>query len=177
MERVIAYVDGYNLYYGLRSKGWKRFYWLNIQSLVSQFLKPHQNLVMTKYFTTVIKQPEAKRRRQSRIPGCAPNTFRLSNLLWSISRRDNYLPAMRPYLHNLSREDDRRKHLGRADGGRFSGQIRYSLFGLRRQRPRRACDNSSEIVQAQARGGGLSARQSILCLAEGGQGRVAYRSS
>ena len=65
MERVIAYVDGYNLYYGLRLKGWKRFYWLNIQSLVSQFLKPHQNLVMTKYFTTVIKQPEAKRRRQA----------------------------------------------------------------------------------------------------------------
>jgi hypothetical protein len=65
MERVIAYVDGHNLYYGLRSKGWKRFYWLNIQSLASQFLKPHQNLVMTKYFTTVIKQPEAKRRRQA----------------------------------------------------------------------------------------------------------------
>lgn len=29
MERVIAYVDGYNLYYGLRAKGWKRYYWLN----------------------------------------------------------------------------------------------------------------------------------------------------
>ena len=32
MDRVIVYVDGFNLYYGLRSKGWKRFYWLDIQS-------------------------------------------------------------------------------------------------------------------------------------------------
>lgn len=65
MEHVIAYIDGYNLYYGLRSRGWKRFYWLNIQALASQFLKSHQTLVMTKYFTTVVKQPEDKRRRQA----------------------------------------------------------------------------------------------------------------
>ena len=65
MERVITYIDGYNLYYGLRSKGWKRFYWLNIQALARQFLKPNQTLVMTKYFTTVVKQPEDKRRRQT----------------------------------------------------------------------------------------------------------------
>lgn len=64
MERVVAYIDGYNLYYSLRSKGWKRFYWLNIQALASQFLKQSQTLVMTKYFTTVVKQPEDKRRRQ-----------------------------------------------------------------------------------------------------------------
>ncbi|MDP1715172.1 MAG: NYN domain-containing protein [Anaerolineales bacterium] len=65
MERVITYIDGYNLYYGLRSKGWKRFYWLNVQALAKQFLKPNQTLVMTRYFTTVVKQPEDKRRRQA----------------------------------------------------------------------------------------------------------------
>ncbi len=40
MERVIAYVDGYNLYYGLKDEKMQRFYWLNIQKLVQQFLKP-----------------------------------------------------------------------------------------------------------------------------------------
>jgi len=65
MERVIAYVDGYNLYYGLRSKGWKRFNWLNIQTLAQQFIKPNQSLVRTKYFTTIIKKPEDRRRRQA----------------------------------------------------------------------------------------------------------------
>ena len=64
MERVFIYVDGYNLYYGLRSKGWKRFYWLNIQILASQFLRANQKLVFTKYFTTVVKRPEEKRLRQ-----------------------------------------------------------------------------------------------------------------
>jgi len=65
MERVIAYVDGYNLYHGLRAKGWKRFYWLNIETLAEQLLRPHQTLTTTKYFTTIIKQPDDKRKRQA----------------------------------------------------------------------------------------------------------------
>ena len=65
MQRVIAYVDGYNLYHGLRAKGWQRFYWLNIPALAQQLLKPHQTLVVTKYFTTIVKRPEDKRRRQA----------------------------------------------------------------------------------------------------------------
>ena len=32
-RRVMVYVDGLNLYYGLRSKGWRRFYWLDMQAL------------------------------------------------------------------------------------------------------------------------------------------------
>jgi len=65
MQRVVAYVDGYNLYYGLRDRGWKRFYWLNVQSMVQNLLKPNQALVSTKYFTTVIKRPPDKRKRQA----------------------------------------------------------------------------------------------------------------
>lgn len=65
MERVIAYVDGYNLYYSLREKRWKRFYWLNIQAMVGFLLRPDQMLVTTKYFTTIVKQPEKRRRRQA----------------------------------------------------------------------------------------------------------------
>jgi uncharacterized LabA/DUF88 family protein len=65
MERVIAYVDGYNLYYGLREKRWKRLYWLNIQMMARNLLKPSQTLVVTKYFTTIVKHPEERRRRQA----------------------------------------------------------------------------------------------------------------
>jgi len=65
MNRVIAYVDGFNLYFGLRDKGWRRFYWLNIQLLVQNLLKFNQKLIMTKYFTArVIGSPE-KQKRQS----------------------------------------------------------------------------------------------------------------
>lgn len=64
MDRVIAYIDGYNLYYGLREQRWKRFYWVNLPRLAEQFLKPSQTLVETKYFTTIVKFPDDKRRRQ-----------------------------------------------------------------------------------------------------------------
>lgn len=64
MTRVVAYIDGYNLYYGLRDEQLKRFYWLNLQKLSQQFLKPGQMLVETKYFTTIVKFPDDKRRRQ-----------------------------------------------------------------------------------------------------------------
>ena len=33
-RRVAVYVDGFNLYYGLKSKGWRRFYWLDIRALL-----------------------------------------------------------------------------------------------------------------------------------------------
>lgn len=65
MQRVVAYVDGFNLYYGLRSKKWKRYYWLNVQSMIELMLKPDQALVRTKYFTTVVTHPSPKRRRQT----------------------------------------------------------------------------------------------------------------
>jgi len=63
--RVVAYVDGFNLYHGLRAKGWRRFYWLNIQALARQLLKPGQTLTATKYFTTIVKRPEDSRLRQA----------------------------------------------------------------------------------------------------------------
>jgi uncharacterized LabA/DUF88 family protein len=65
MERVIAYVDGFNLYFGLKSKGWRRYYWLNIQMLAQNLLKPNQRLLLTKYFTARITGPPDKEKRQS----------------------------------------------------------------------------------------------------------------
>jgi len=64
VERVIAYVDGHNLYHGLRARRWKWFYWLDIQAMVGHLLKPNQVLKTTKYFTTRVKKPEDKRKRQ-----------------------------------------------------------------------------------------------------------------
>jgi uncharacterized LabA/DUF88 family protein len=67
MERVIAYVDGFNLYYGLREQGWRRFYWLNIRRLIEGLLKPNQRLISTKYFTSLVSSTPSdpdKNRRQ-----------------------------------------------------------------------------------------------------------------
>ncbi len=50
MQRVFVYIDGFNLYFGLKSKGWKRYYWLNLARLAENLLKPSQNLAMIRYF-------------------------------------------------------------------------------------------------------------------------------
>lgn len=65
MKRVISYVDGFNLYFGLKSKGWKRYYWLDVAKLAANLLKPDQSLQKTKYFTSRIIDSPAKIRRQT----------------------------------------------------------------------------------------------------------------
>lgn len=34
-RRVITYIDGFNLYFGLKSKGWKRYYWIVLVRLAN----------------------------------------------------------------------------------------------------------------------------------------------
>ena len=64
-QRVIVYVDGFNLYYGLRSKTWKRYYWLDVVALGRNILKPYHDLVCVRYFTAWLKGANrAKRKRQ-----------------------------------------------------------------------------------------------------------------
>ncbi len=63
MERVIAYVDGFNLYFGMKQNG-NDTLWLNIQQLSQSLLKPNQQLIHTKYFTSRIRNNPAKEQRQ-----------------------------------------------------------------------------------------------------------------
>ena len=68
LYRVAAYIDGFNLYYGMREKGWRRYYWLNIQSLVRGLLREDQNLAIIKYFTALVSSTPSdphKCRRQN----------------------------------------------------------------------------------------------------------------
>lgn len=65
MKRAISYIDGFNLYFGLKEKGWRQFYWLNIQLLVRSLLKPDQQLIITKYFTARVTGSPDKEKRQS----------------------------------------------------------------------------------------------------------------
>ena len=53
-ERVIVYVDGFNLYYGLKSKGWRRYYWIDMRRLGENLLLPGQVLTAVRYFTARI---------------------------------------------------------------------------------------------------------------------------
>jgi uncharacterized LabA/DUF88 family protein len=65
MDRVITYIDGFNLYFGLKSSNWQRYYWLNLQLLSKNLIKSNQKLIYTKYFTSRVANPLDKRIRQN----------------------------------------------------------------------------------------------------------------
>jgi uncharacterized LabA/DUF88 family protein len=76
-ERVIAYVDGFNLYFGIREAKFRQYLWLNVHKLAKKLLGPQQILGETKYFTarisgakkgdrgTYAEKKNAKRKRQT----------------------------------------------------------------------------------------------------------------
>jgi len=55
VSRVVAYVDGFNLYFGLRDRAWRKYYWLDLVALSTNLLKPGQVLDRVHYFTTRIR--------------------------------------------------------------------------------------------------------------------------
>jgi uncharacterized LabA/DUF88 family protein len=62
-ERVIVYIDGFNLYFGMTSK-YKNTKWLDIVSLANDLLKPTQELVEVRYYTAMISNNPPKVKRQ-----------------------------------------------------------------------------------------------------------------
>lgn len=52
IQRVIAYIDGFNLYYGLRESKWQRYYWLDMHKLASISIDSDHSLEKVKYFTS-----------------------------------------------------------------------------------------------------------------------------
>lgn len=64
-NKVIAYIDGYNLYHALKEANWQRFYWLDISALCQSLLRHDQELVLAKYFTALVKGPADKQARQA----------------------------------------------------------------------------------------------------------------
>ncbi|MBP7766428.1 MAG: hypothetical protein KA113_14680, partial [Syntrophaceae bacterium] len=77
-ERVIAYIDGFNLYFGLKSKGWRRYYWLNLQALMRNLIKPYQVPI------PLISPPDSEGKRHA-IPKEVATLFRIMSPLRSRS--------------------------------------------------------------------------------------------
>jgi uncharacterized LabA/DUF88 family protein len=64
-EKVIAYIDGFNLYFGIVDAGFEYCKWLNLKLLVQNLLKPNQELIEVKYFTSRVSNNPDKQKRQS----------------------------------------------------------------------------------------------------------------
>ncbi len=49
--RVNVYIDGFNFYFGLKSNQWRKYYWIDLVKLFSQFIRPYQSLEKVYYFS------------------------------------------------------------------------------------------------------------------------------
>lgn len=65
MERVSAYIDGFNLYYGIRSAYRRKYLWLDLERLCASLLLPDQELGFVKYFTARVRTPRDSQIRQN----------------------------------------------------------------------------------------------------------------
>lgn len=84
-QRVTFYVDGFNFYYGLKgmkrvNPEWRRFYWIDVVKLFSQFLGPEQELEKVIYFTASPLDPDKSSRQSAFLNANSilhPDTFRI----------------------------------------------------------------------------------------------------
>jgi uncharacterized LabA/DUF88 family protein len=65
VDRVAVYIDGFNLYFGLCDRGWRRYPWLDLPAFAARLLSPGQTLVVVKYFTARVRGDPGKIERQS----------------------------------------------------------------------------------------------------------------
>jgi len=61
---VAAYIDGFNLYYGMKSTYRRRYMWLDVVELVRQ-LRPGDQVVVVRYFTAIVKNEPAAAANQT----------------------------------------------------------------------------------------------------------------
>ena len=64
-ERVISYIDGFNLYFGIKESDFRHHLWLDLVALSKNLAMAFQDIVEVKYFTSRISGPGSKQRRQS----------------------------------------------------------------------------------------------------------------
>lgn len=65
VRRVMVYVDGFNLYHGMREKYGRKYHWLDLVAMSEKLLKPDQRLVKVKYFSANVRDDADSAARQA----------------------------------------------------------------------------------------------------------------
>lgn len=87
MTDILAYVDGYNLYYGLRSAGLLHYMWLDICGVIASFLGKNENLIGINYYTSHVRGDREKLKRQQTFIRAIESHCGSQTILGSYSRR------------------------------------------------------------------------------------------
>lgn len=65
MKRLKVYIDGYNLYFGMKDAGFEHCKWLDVHALSLLLKNADHELKEVKYFTARVTNDAGKQRRQS----------------------------------------------------------------------------------------------------------------
>lgn len=65
MERVSAYIDGFNLYHGLKEKHGRKYLWLDLRQVAQRLTRPTQVLGNVHYFTAAVRNDPPAQQRQN----------------------------------------------------------------------------------------------------------------
>jgi uncharacterized LabA/DUF88 family protein len=77
--RVAVYVDGFNLYFGLKAKHGRKYLWLDLQALAASLLRPGQTLEQITYFTARVRNdPEGQQRQADYLDALASHSPRVT---------------------------------------------------------------------------------------------------
>lgn len=93
MQRIITYVDGFNLYFGLKDSRFKKYYWLDLPALSVALLKSDQQLAATHYFTARIRTNGRN----------ADDAKRQTNYIDALAAQDNLTVHEGHYLEKTQR--------------------------------------------------------------------------
>ena len=64
-RRTIVYIDGFNLFNGLKEMKWKHLYWLDIATYSQRLMSDMQTLTAVKYFTSRVVTNAHEQKRQN----------------------------------------------------------------------------------------------------------------
>ena len=130
-ERVQVYVDGFNLYFGMLEAGYDYCKWLNLKLLATNLLKPNQELVCVKYFTSRVSDNPDKQKRQTTYIE-ALESERVHILYGHYQRNPIECKRCVNIWASIQRENDRCQYChSDADRG-LSGRVRYGYADFRR---------------------------------------------
>lgn len=103
--KAIIYVDGYNLYYGLKEANLRKCYWLDLYALASSLAAQRGLPVQCKYFTSLIqsrKDDKALVDLIGRTPSLTPEMMAAVKQIKKAERQEHYINALSK--HNESND-------------------------------------------------------------------------
>ena len=92
IQKTIVYIDGFNLYYGLRARKWYQYLWLDLYDLAKRVSPEGAPLHRVKYFTSWNSYPPEKFVRQKTFITALQSVSPIEVVLGKYSKRPYNFP-------------------------------------------------------------------------------------